>query len=92
MDFYDLDLSDGVLDALDDMRFTETTPIQEDFCPVLYHQERRFRHRPFAGPADYAAAQRRHRPGEERREWDRVPDGFPVGSASQTVKTVKPQV
>ena len=35
MDFYDLDLSDGVLDALDDMRFTETTPIQEHAIPPI---------------------------------------------------------
>ena len=26
MDFYELDLNDLVLDALDDMNFTETTP------------------------------------------------------------------
>ncbi len=35
MDFYDLDLSDGVLDALDDMRFTDTTPIQEHSIPPI---------------------------------------------------------
>ena len=35
MDFYDLDLSDNVLDALDDMRFTETTPIQEHAIPPI---------------------------------------------------------
>ncbi|MBQ9559355.1 MAG: DEAD/DEAH box helicase [Bacteroidaceae bacterium] len=35
MDFYDLDLSDGVLDALDDMNFTETTPIQEHAIPPI---------------------------------------------------------
>ncbi len=35
MDFYDLDLCDGVLDALDDMRFTETTPIQEHAIPPI---------------------------------------------------------
>ena len=35
MDFYDLDLSDQVLDALDDMNFTECTPIQEHAIPVL---------------------------------------------------------
>lgn len=35
MDFYDLDLSDSVLDALDDMNFTETTPIQEHAIPPI---------------------------------------------------------
>ncbi|MCF0196036.1 MAG: DEAD/DEAH box helicase [Bacteroidaceae bacterium] len=35
MDFYDLDLNDYVLDALDDMRFTETTPIQEHAIPPI---------------------------------------------------------
>ena len=35
MDFYDLDLSDQVLDALDDMNFTECTPIQEHAIPVI---------------------------------------------------------
>lgn len=35
MDFYDLDLSDPVLDALDDMNFTECTPIQEHAIPVI---------------------------------------------------------
>ncbi|MCD8302297.1 MAG: DEAD/DEAH box helicase [Prevotellaceae bacterium] len=35
MDFYDLDLNDAVLDALDDMRFTETTPIQEHSIPPI---------------------------------------------------------
>ena len=35
MDFYDLDLCDGVLDALDDMNFTETTPIQEHAIPPI---------------------------------------------------------
>ncbi len=35
MDFYDLDLSDEVLDALDDMNFTECTPIQEHAIPVI---------------------------------------------------------
>ena len=35
MDFYDLDLCDGVLDALDDMRFTDTTPIQEQAIPPI---------------------------------------------------------
>ena len=35
MDFYDLDLCDGVLDALDDMNFTNTTPIQEHAIPPI---------------------------------------------------------
>ncbi len=35
MDFYDLDLNDDVLDALDDMNFTETTPIQEKAIPAI---------------------------------------------------------
>ena len=35
MDFYDLDLNDLVLDALDDMRFTDTTPIQEHAIPPI---------------------------------------------------------
>lgn len=35
MDFYDLDLNDPVLDALDDMNFTECTPIQEHAIPVI---------------------------------------------------------
>ncbi len=35
MDFYDLDLNDYVLDALDDMNFTETTPIQEHSIPPI---------------------------------------------------------
>ena len=35
MDFYDLDLNDYVLDALDDMNFTETTPIQEHAIPSI---------------------------------------------------------
>ncbi len=35
MDFYDLDLSDGVLDALDAMNFTDTTPIQEHAIPPI---------------------------------------------------------
>ena len=35
MDFYDLDLNDRVLDALDDMNFTETTPIQESAIPSI---------------------------------------------------------
>ena len=35
MDFYDLDLNDLVLDALDDMNFIETTPIQEMTIPHI---------------------------------------------------------
>lgn len=35
MDFYDLDLSDPILDALDDMNFIETTPIQEHAIPPI---------------------------------------------------------
>ena len=35
MDFYDLPLSDSVLDALDDMNFTDTTPIQEHAIPPI---------------------------------------------------------
>ncbi len=35
MDFYDLDLHDYVLDALDDMNFHETTPIQEHAIPPI---------------------------------------------------------
>lgn len=35
MDFYDLDLNDQVLDALDDMNFTECTPIQEHAIPMI---------------------------------------------------------
>ena len=35
MDFYDLDLNDYVLDALDDMNFTDTTPIQAHAIPPL---------------------------------------------------------
>ena len=35
MDFYDLDLNDLVLDALDDMNFIETTPIQEHSIPLI---------------------------------------------------------
>lgn len=35
MDFYDLNLSDPVLDALDDMNFTETTPIQGQAIPPI---------------------------------------------------------
>lgn len=35
MDFYELDLNDQVLDALDDMNFTECTPIQEHAIPVI---------------------------------------------------------
>ncbi len=35
MDFYELDLSDEILDALDDMNFTDTTPIQEKAIPAI---------------------------------------------------------
>lgn len=35
MDFYDLDLSDNTLDALDDMNFTTCTPIQEKCIPTI---------------------------------------------------------
>jgi superfamily II DNA/RNA helicase len=35
LDFYDLDLNDYVLDALDDMNFTDTTPIQEHAIPPI---------------------------------------------------------
>ncbi len=35
MDFYDLYLNDYVLDALDDMNFTDTTPIQEHAIPPI---------------------------------------------------------
>ena len=35
MDFYDLDLNDDVLDALDAMNFTACTPIQEHTIPPL---------------------------------------------------------
>ena len=35
MDFYDTDLSDPVLDALDDMNFTECTPIQAAAIPPI---------------------------------------------------------
>ena len=35
MDFYDLELTDEVLDALDDMNFTTCTPIQEHAIPHL---------------------------------------------------------
>ena len=35
MDFYDLDLNDDVLDALDAMNFTNCTPIQEHTIPPL---------------------------------------------------------
>lgn len=35
MDFYDLDLNDNVLDALDAMNFTTCTPIQEHTIPTL---------------------------------------------------------
>lgn len=35
MNFYELDLNDQVLDALDDMNFTECTPIQEHAIPAI---------------------------------------------------------
>ena len=35
MDFYDTDLNDDVLDALDAMNFTTCTPIQEHTIPPL---------------------------------------------------------
>ncbi len=35
MDFYELNLTDDILDALDDMNFTETTPIQEHSIPSI---------------------------------------------------------
>lgn len=35
MDFYELDLEDCVLDALDAMNFTECTPVQEHTIPVI---------------------------------------------------------
>lgn len=35
MDFYDLDLNDNTLDALDDMNFTTCTPIQEKCIPAI---------------------------------------------------------
>jgi len=35
VDFYNLDLSDNVLDALDDMRFETCTPIQEKCIPEI---------------------------------------------------------
>lgn len=35
MDFYELDLNDQVLDALDDMNFTDCTPIQEHAIPAI---------------------------------------------------------
>jgi ATP-dependent RNA helicase RhlE len=35
VNFYDLDLSDNVLDALDDMRFEACTPIQEKCIPEI---------------------------------------------------------
>lgn len=35
MDFYDLNLGDEVLDALDAMNFTICTPIQEKTIPIL---------------------------------------------------------
>ena len=38
MDFYDLDLNDDVLDALDAMNFTTCTPIQEHTIPPLLEE------------------------------------------------------
>ncbi len=35
MDFYDLDLSDNTLDALDDMNFTTCTPVQTQCIPPI---------------------------------------------------------
>ena len=35
MDFYELDLNDQVLDALDDMNFIDCTPIQEHAIPAI---------------------------------------------------------
>ena len=35
MDFYDLDLDDKVLDAIDAMRFSKCTPIQEKTIPLI---------------------------------------------------------
>ena len=35
MDFYDLDLNDNTLDALDDMNFTTCTPVQEKCIPEI---------------------------------------------------------
>ena len=35
MDFYDLDLSDHALDALDAMNFTTCTPVQEKCIPEI---------------------------------------------------------
>ena len=35
MDFYDLDLNDNTLDALDDMNFTTCTPVQEQCIPEI---------------------------------------------------------
>ena len=35
MDFYDLDLSDNTLDALDDMNFTTCTPVQAQCIPPI---------------------------------------------------------
>ncbi len=35
IDFYDLDLDDKVLDALDAMRFEKCTPIQEKTIPPI---------------------------------------------------------
>lgn len=41
MDFYNLDLSDNTLDAIDDMRWTTCTPIQEECIPE-YLKEKMF--------------------------------------------------
>ena len=38
MDFYDLDLSDNVLDALDAMNFTTCTPVQEKCIPEILNR------------------------------------------------------
>ena len=35
MDFYDLDLSDNTLDAIDDMGWTSCTPVQENCIPEI---------------------------------------------------------
>ena len=35
IDFYELDINDNILDALDDMRFEKCTPIQEQCIPVI---------------------------------------------------------
>ena len=35
MDFYYLDLNDNALDALDDMKFTTCTPVQEKCIPEI---------------------------------------------------------